>query len=81
MTPARAQNQNTIAPGRVRTGVEQMTLAWYDRMASYKTYGLPRNRGEFRAEYVRRFFESVVGLGNVGICLVRGNRRRTIVKR
>lgn len=55
-----------------------MLLGYVDRVAAlsspHPSYFLPRDRGENRTEYVRRFFREVRGLGNVLIVTKRGER-------
>lgn len=66
-----------------------MQLGWYDRACPTRLYILPRHRradlfdaSESPAAYARRFFSEIRGLGNAGICRIRGRSyRRTVALR
>lgn len=55
--------------------VGRRSLGWRDAYmgGAGKVFVLPRNRGESRADYARRFFDAIRGLGHVFLYL--GNRR------
>ncbi len=58
-----------------------MQLGWYDRTAPHKTYTLPRNPGEPRIEYTKRFFGELRHVGNIAIVTTRGQRRTVRARR
>lgn len=61
-----------------------MRLGYYDRgrrAPDVRLMVLPRERGEGREGYVRRFFREVTGLGNVALCLIGARSYRVIARR
>lgn len=61
-----------------------MRLGYYDRAqggARITIYALPRNKGESRADYARRFFSEIRGLGNVALVLLDNRKHRVIARR
>lgn len=69
-----------------------MRLGWFDRAGSgtRRVYWLPRGScvapggfrlPESRADYARRFFREIEGLGNACIVTLRGNRTTVRARR
>jgi len=52
-----------------------MMIAWQDRTSGY-IYPLRREKGEARADYARRFFRGIRGLGMCNVVTVNGNCTR-----